>query len=159
MGGFLVFIRVDSRDSRGEIVTEELIYREECYKIVGACFELYNDKGCGFLEPVYQEFLKIELAHHGIPFAAQQRLPLSHRGQRLKQFYTPDFICYGKILLEIKAVSTLADEHRAQVINYLNVTGFELGLLVNFGSYPKLQWERLVFTKRNLPANHAKERE
>jgi GxxExxY protein len=125
----------------------ELIYKEECYKIVGACFEVYNEKGCGFLEPVYQECLLIELGLQGIPFVAKQALPLSYKGRPLVQRYQADFLCHDKIILEIKAVSGLADEHRAQVINYLNATGFKLGLLVNFGSHPKLEWERIVKTR------------
>lgn len=137
-------------------MSEDLIYRDECYKIIGSCFELYNDKGCGFLEPVYQECLEIELAFQGIPFEAQRELQLTYRGCQLKQVYKPDFICYGKIILEIKALSGLADEHRAQVLNYLHATGFELGLLINFGTYPKLQWERIALTgKKRTPANHA----
>ena len=129
-------------------MTTELIFKEECYKIIGGCFEVYNDKGCGFLEPVYQECLEIEYEFQGIPFAAQQGLQLSYRNKILKQRYVPDFICYGKVILEIKALSQITDEHRAQVINYLNATGYQLGLLVNFGSYPKLEWERLVYTRK-----------
>ena len=127
-------------------MTENLIYRDECYKIIGACFEVYNDKGCGFLESVYQECLEIEHEFQNIPFVPQQELRLFYRGKQLKQTFIPDLICYGKIILEVKAVSKLIDEHRAQVINYLNATGYELGLLVNFGGHPKLEWERLVHT-------------
>ena len=129
----------------------ELIYKEECYAIVGACFNVYKDKGCGFLEPVYQECMEIELAHQNIPFIAKPKLPLSYRGRPLKQHYEPDFICYGKIIVELKAVTLLADEHRAQVINYLKATGFKLGLLINFGHYPRLEWERLANTNLNKP--------
>jgi len=125
----------------------DLIYKDETFKIVGACFEVYNDKGCGFLEPVYQECLEIELGLQGVPFIPQKSLTLEYKGRRLKQTYEPDFICYDKIILEIKAVSQLADEHRAQVLNYLNATGYKLGLLVNFGHYPKLEWERIVNTR------------
>jgi GxxExxY protein len=131
-------------------MTEELIYKEECYRIVGACFEVYNEKGCGFLEPVYQECMEIEFEYQKIAFLAQQQLRLFYRGRELKQKYIPDFICFGKIIVELKAVSKLIDEHRAQVINYLHATGFELGLLVNFGGYPKLEWERLVCTKKRV---------
>lgn len=139
---------------------EEMIYREECYKIIGACFEVYNEKGAGFLEPVYQECLGIEFAFQGIQFQAHPLLNLSYRGQQLTQCYKPDFLCFGKIILEIKAVADLVDEHRAQVLNYLNATGCQLGLLVNFGTTPKLKWERFAFTgKRNLPANNANCRE
>lgn len=122
----------------------EIIYKEEAYAIVGACFEVYNEKGCGFLEPVYQECLEIELGLRGLPFVPQAELELSYKGRKLKKKYQPDFSCYGKIIVEIKAVSELTDEHRAQVHNYLKATGFRLGLLVNFGSVGKLQYERIV---------------
>ena len=125
----------------------EIIYKDEAYKIVGACFEVYNDKGCGFLEPVYQECLEMEFELQGIPFAAQKLLSLSYKGRSLRQKYGPDFVCYEKIIVEIKAVSALIDEHRAQVLNYLNATGYQLGLLVNFGHYPKLEWERIAKSK------------
>lgn len=124
----------------------DLIYKDEAFKIVGACFEVYKDKGSGFLEPVYQECLEIELELQGVPFIPQKSLTLAYKGHQLKQIYEPDFICYDKIIMEIKAVSRLADEHRAQLINYLQATGFNLGLLVNFGHFPKLEWERLVNT-------------
>ncbi len=127
---------------------DNLIYRDECYKIVGACFEVYNDKGCGFLESVYQECLEIEHEYQQIPFVPHERLRLFYRGKELAQHFIPDFICYGKIIVEIKAVSTLTDEHRAQVINYLNASGYQLGLLINFGGHPKLEWERFVLTDR-----------
>jgi GxxExxY protein len=133
-------------------MADELIYKDECYRIVGACFEVYNEKGCGFLEPVYQECMEIEFDHQKIPFIAQSPLKLSYRGRELKQRYIPDFICFGKVIVELKAVSKLADEHRAQVINYLNASGFELALLINFGSYPKLEWERIVCSKMNSSA-------
>ncbi len=125
----------------------ELIFKEEAYAIIGACFTVYKDKGCGFLEAVYQECLEIEFKYLKIPAVAKQQLSLSYRGQTLHQRYEPDFICFEKIIVEIKAVSGLVDEHRAQVINYLNATGLQLGLLVNFGHYPKIQWERIVNSK------------
>ncbi len=122
----------------------DLIYADECYKIVGACFEVYREKGCGFLEAVFQECLELELALQKLPFEAQKQLPLAYKGQPLKQTYKADFVCFDKIIVEIKAVSQLVDEHRAQVLNYLNASGHRLGLLVNFGHYPKLEWERIV---------------
>ncbi len=124
-----------------------LIYPEESYKIVGACFSVYKEKGCGFTEPVYQECLEIELEYQEIPFEAQKKLKLIYRGKELKQTFKPDFICYEKIVMEIKAVSNLVDEHRAQLLNYLNATEMKLGLLVNFGHYPKLEYERLILTR------------
>lgn len=122
----------------------EIIYREESYRVVGACFEVYKEKGCGFLEAVYQECLELALGDEEVPFVAQPRLSLSYKGRPLKQTYTPDFVCYGKIVIEIKALSALADEHRAQVHNYLRATGHRLGLLINFGRFPKIESERIV---------------
>ena len=126
----------------------EIIYKNESYVIVGACFEVYNAKGCGFLEQVYQECLAIEFEHQGIPAIPKPLLTLSYRDRMLRQTYQPDFVCSEKIILELKAVSTLADEHRAQLLNYLHATGFELGLLVNFGHYPKLEYERIAKTEQ-----------
>ena len=122
----------------------ELLFKEECYRIMGACFEVYKETGCGFVEPVYQECLEIELAMQNIPFRAQEQLKLTYKQRSLKQFYVPDFVCYENIILEIKAVSKLTDEFRAQVHNYLKGTGYRLGLLVNFGHYPQVEWERIV---------------
>ena len=124
----------------------EIIHKQESYAIVGACFEVYNTKGCGFLEPVYHECLAIEFGHQRIPAISKPLLTLSYRDRTLRQTYQPDFICFEKIILELKTVSTLADEHRAQLLNYLHATGFELGLLVNFGHYPKLEYERIAKT-------------
>ena len=121
-----------------------IIYKEESYRVMGACFEVYKEKGPGFVEPVYQECLEIELALQDIPFIAQSVLELDYKGRRLRRTYTPDFICFEKIILEIKAVSKILDEHRAQVHNYLKATGLKLGLLANFGHYPQLEWERIV---------------
>ncbi|MFI5335244.1 MAG: GxxExxY protein [Opitutales bacterium] len=122
----------------------ELIHPEESYKVIGACFEVYKEKGCGFLEAVFQECLEMELSDQGIPYLAQPSLKLNYKGRQLKQTYTPAFVCFDKIVLEIKSVSGLTDEHRAQVQNYLRATGHHLGLLVNFGHYPKVEWERIV---------------
>lgn len=121
-----------------------LLYEEESYAILGACFEVYKQKGCGFLEAVYQECIAIELELRGIPFAAKPQLQLEYKGRTLQQTYEPDFICFDRIILELKSVSELNDIFRAQVHNYLKATGFRLGLLVNFGIYPKLTHERIV---------------
>jgi GxxExxY protein len=123
---------------------KEIIYKDESYRIVGACFEVYKEKGCGFLEAVYQECLGIEFEMQGILFVPKKPLALNYKGRPLKQKYEPDFICMDKIIVELKAVSVLADEHRAQVLNYHNATGFKLGLLVNFGHHPRLEYERIV---------------
>jgi len=121
-----------------------IVLKDESYKVIGACFEVHNTMGCGFLEGVYQECLGIEFSSCTIPFKAQIPLELCYKGKPLQQKYIPDFICFEKIIVEIKALKDLCDEHRAQVHNYLKATGYELGLLVNFGQYPKLQYERIV---------------
>jgi len=126
---------------------EDLIYPEEAYAIFGACFEVYNQMGNGFVEPVYQECLEIEMGMRLIPFSPQHELQLRYRGRPLKRKYIPDFVCYEKIVVEIKAVSSLADEHRAQVHNYLAATGYQLGLLINFGHAKGVQYERIVYTR------------
>ena len=122
----------------------ELIHGEETYRILGACFEVYKEKGNGFLEAVYQECLQIEFEMQGVEFEAQKELSLTYKGRVLHQGYKPDFICMEKILVEIKAVSKLTDEHRAQILNYLNATGLQVGLLVNFGHHPQVEHERFV---------------
>jgi GxxExxY protein len=126
----------------------EIIFKKESYAIIGACFEVYNEKGCGFLEPVYQECMAIEFEYRRISAVAKPSLVLRYRGRILKQTYQPDYVCFEKIIVELKAVSALADEHRAQLLNYLHATGFELGLLINFGHYPGLEYERIARTQR-----------
>ena len=129
--------------TRNEEVTG-LIYKEESYAIIDACMAVYKDKGCGFLEPVYHECLAIEFEIRGIPFVSKPLQSLQYRGRTLVQTFAPDFLCYDKIILEIKAASELVDEHRAPVLNYLSATGCQLPLLVNFGHYPRLEYERLL---------------
>jgi GxxExxY protein len=125
---------------------ENIIFKEESYQIQGAVFDVYREMGCGFLEAVYQECLEKELLIRGIPFSAQQALNLFYKHKPLTQKYKPDFICYDRIIVEIKAVKEIAAEHKAQVLNYLKATNYELGLLVNFGSYPKATILRLTNT-------------
>lgn len=123
---------------------EKILFKEESYAIQGAIFEVYREMGCGFLESVYQECLEKELIRRDIPFVAQQELQLTYKGEPLQQTYRPDLICYGQIIVELKAVKDIAPEHKAQVINYLKATGMKLGLLVNFGTYPKASITRLA---------------
>ena len=122
----------------------KLIHADETHALLGACFEVYKEKGCGFLEAVFQECLELELADRGIPFQAQVPLQLRYKGRPLRQTYQPDFLCFDKVILEIKAVTKLADEHRAQLHNYLKATGCRVGLLVNFGHHPLVEHERIV---------------
>lgn len=123
-----------------------LIYREEVYAIIGACFEVYNEMGSGFLEDVYQEALERELESRSIPFEAKPKLPIYYKGKLLTKKYEPDFVLYSKIIMEIKAVKALTDEHRAQLQNYLKASNFKVGLLVNFGKPGALEYERIVRT-------------
>jgi GxxExxY protein len=106
--------------------------------------EVYNQLGPGFLEAVYQEALEIELSERGIPFVSQQELRILYKERPLKKTYTPDLVCYDKIIVELKALDRLTNKEMAQVLNYLKATGFRLGLLVNFGNSEKLEWERRV---------------
>ena len=122
----------------------EIIFRDEAYAIMGACFEVYNKMGVGFGEPVYHECLKIEFELRGLPASSKPELILEYKGRRLVKTYEPDFVCYNQIIVELKAVSDLNEEHRAQVHNYLKATGFRLGLLINFGGKQQLQYERIV---------------
>jgi GxxExxY protein len=127
-----------------EIRHEKILFKDECYAIQGAIFEVYKEMGCGFLESVYQECLEKEFHRINLPFVSQKELQLVYKGEVLDQKYKPDFICYEKIIVELKAVSELNKEHKAQVFNYLKATNLKLGLLVNFGHYPKIQIERII---------------
>jgi GxxExxY protein len=121
-----------------------IVYKEEAYKIMGAAFKVYNGLGQGFLEAVYQEALEIEFQKQGIPYEREKELKISYDGVKLKQTYKADFVCFGKIIVELKAVSALDDAHRSQVYNYLHATGYKLGLLLNFGCAEELEYQRIV---------------
>jgi GxxExxY protein len=122
----------------------KLMLEKETYEILGACFEVYKEKGCGFLEAVYQECLEIEFELRGLLARALVPLPLTYKERLLKKKYEADFICFDTVLVELKAVSKITDEHRAQVQNYLNATGLRVGLLVNFGHFPLVKHERFA---------------
>ncbi len=117
----------------------------QTYAIIGAAMEVHRNLKHGFLEAVYQDALKLECEARGIPYEADVKLCVTYKGQRLPSTYRADLICYGAILVELKAVSRLVPAHRAQVINYLKATGLERGLLLNFGA-PSLQQQRFIFT-------------
>jgi len=122
----------------------KLLFADETFLVQGAVFEVSRQMGTGFLEAVYQECLTLELTARGIPFLASPPLTVTYKGQALTQSYRPDFVCFDKVIVELKAVRELAPEHRAQTLNYLRATGLRLGLLVNFGCAPKARVERLV---------------
>ena len=123
----------------------ELMLKEESFAVIGAAMVVYNEMGNGFLELVYQECMEIELKERRIPFMARGSLALKYKGHALNQKYVPDLICYGQIIVELKAVNSIVPEHKAQVINYLKASGMKLGLLVNFGARGGLQFERVVW--------------
>lgn len=122
---------------------DELIYKDESYQIIGACMEVHSSLGCGFLEAVYQEALEIEFTLRGIPFERECRIKIDYKGHTLNKEYVADFICYDKIVVEVKALSQLKSDHSAQTLNYLKATNNRLGLLVNFGE-SSLKYKRIV---------------
>ena len=111
---------------------DRLVFKEEYSNIIGAIFEVHKRLGVGLLEKVYQEALAIELKYRNIPFEREKKFDVYYRDQKLDAQYIADFVCYGKIIVELKAVSEISDIHKAQVRNYLTITGYKLGLLVNF---------------------------
>ena len=122
----------------------ELLYKAEVFEIIGAAIEVHKELGHGFLEVVYQEAVQIELTQRNIPFEAQRSLRIRYKDQMLKKEYVADFICYGKIIAELKALDELTGKEESQLLNYLKVTGLRVGLLINFGSVGKLEWKRFI---------------
>ena len=120
-----------------------LIYEKETYAIRGAIYEVYKTLGNGFLEEVYQNALEEEFALRGISFAAKKVLRVFYKNRDCG-VYQPDFLCFDRIVVEIKAVEVLHEKHSAQLMNYLKATGCKLGLLVNFCAYPKVDIRRRV---------------
>jgi len=120
-----------------------LLYKQECYDIIGACMEVHSNLGNGFLEAVYQEALSIEFNNVNIPFLREKKLDIYYKGQVLSKYYIADFICFDKIIIETKATTELNSVHDAQLLNYLKATNKKLGVLVNFGQ-KSLQYKRIV---------------
>ncbi|HKI69980.1 MAG TPA: GxxExxY protein [Verrucomicrobiae bacterium] len=125
----------------------DLMLKDETYAIVGAAMEVHREKGFGFAEPVCQECMEIELADFKIPTEPQKELPISYKGRRLKKSHLADFVVFGKIIVELKALEKLTSREESQAINYLRASNFELGLLINSGA-PSLEWKRIVLTDR-----------
>ena len=122
---------------------EDYLYESETYKIIGAMMEVHKTLGCGFLEAVYQEALAIEFDLRNIPYVREKKLILFYKDVKLEKFYVPDFLCYEKIVVDLKALSALTTTHDSIMINYLNATRFKVGLLGNFGE-KSLKYKRLV---------------
>ena len=122
---------------------KEIVYKEESFKIIGACMKVHAELGAGFLESVYQEALGIELTDENIPFRPQAPIEIYYNKYKLNKRFVADFFCYDDIIVEIKAVSQIIAEHEAQIINYLKATNVRLGLLINFGS-SSLTYKRYI---------------
>lgn len=122
----------------------ELVLKDEVYEVVGAAMDVYYQLGRGFLEPVYQEALEIELARRNIPFEPQCRLTINYKGQALGKKYIADLICFRQIIAELKVCERLSGTEEAQILNYMKATQKHVGLLFNFGSAIRLEWRRYV---------------
>ena len=122
----------------------ELVLKEEVYEVIGAAMEVYYQLGRGFLEPIYQEALEIELRRRGLPSEHHQELTVLYKSQPLVKKYVPDLICFGQIIVELKALERLSGVEEAQLLNYLKMTPLRVGLLINFGSRVRLEWKRYV---------------
>jgi len=122
----------------------KLVLKDEVYEVMGAAMDVFYQLGFGFLEPVYQEALEIELGRRNIPFERQCELTITYKGHALHKKYVADLICYGQIVAELKVLERLGRREEAQLINYMKATHKPVGLLINFGSSPKLEWRRYV---------------
>ena len=127
-----------------DLLENAFLFNDETYAIIGAAMEVHKQLGCGYLEAVYQEAFEIELKLQRINYSREQPLIIEYKGYTLKKQYIPDFICYEKIIIELKALSELNGEHEAQVLNYLKATGYKVGLLINFGE-TSLKYKRFKF--------------
>ncbi|GAB4541673.1 MAG: GxxExxY protein [Anaerolineales bacterium] len=130
--------------SVGGMMTD-LVYKDEVYKIISAAMEVHKALGSGFLEAVYQEAMEIETSSKGIPFVSQKVIQIQYKQHVFKKEYIADMVCYEKIIVEFKALDKLTNREEAQVINYLKATGYKVGVLINFGSHPKLEWKRFIY--------------
>jgi GxxExxY protein len=131
----------------------ELLYKNEVYTIIGAAMEVYNQLGPGFSEAIYQEAMEIESDARKILNKPQQDIFIEYKGTKLRQFFKPDFICYGNIIVEIKALDSLTSREESQLLNYLKATKMPVGLLINFGAEKDLEWKRMVLTSKKTVHN------
>lgn len=136
---------MDDASGRKQIDDPTKVYlADETYEIVGAAMEVYYKLGSGFLEPVYQQALEIELGIRRIPFRPQERFVIEYKGHFLDREYVADFYCFDQIVVEIKSISQLSPFNWAQAINYMKICKARVGLLFNFGSHGRLEWKKLV---------------
>ena len=139
-----------------QMTTDEGQKDPQTYRIIGAAIEVHRQLGHGFLEAVYREGLAVELAERGIPFSQELDLPVYYKGKLLPCSYRADFICFGEVIVELKALGELSGTEEAQIINYLKASGLSRGLLLNFGT-PRLQHKRFVFSHLRSSASSADE--
>ncbi|MBP9022435.1 MAG: GxxExxY protein [Spirochaetes bacterium] len=125
----------------------ELLFKDEVFRIIGAAIEVSKELSSGYLEAVYQEALEIEFIDNKIPFESQKRLEIHYKNRILEKKYIADFVCYGKIIVEIKAIKSITSIEEAQLLNYLKITGLPLGLIINFGGN-KMEWKRFANTEK-----------
>jgi GxxExxY protein len=127
---------------------DKILFKEESFKIIGACMKVHCSLGAGFLEAVYEEALEKEFIDQNIPYKRQLKLELYYEKEKLNKHYRADFVCYDSIILEIKAVQHIQDAFYAQLRNYLKCTNMELGMLINFG-IPSLNYKRIINLKNS----------
>ncbi len=125
----------------------ELILKDEVYAVVGAAMEVKRVMGAGFLEGVYQEAMLVELTARGVPVEAEKPIDIRYKGRCLTHRYYADLVCFGQVIVELKAINRLSGKEEAQVLNYLKATGFKVGVLINFGSAGRLEWKRFANTQ------------
>jgi GxxExxY protein len=125
-------------------MSAELLFRDEVYAIVGAAIDVHRELGSGYLESVYQEAMELELTDRAIPFSPQQALRINYKGRLLEKTFFADLVCYGAILVELKAMDHFSGKEEAQILNYLKTTNLKVGLIINFGGEGRLDWKRYV---------------
>ena len=123
------------------------LYKERMYNIIGAAMSLYNEIGSGYSEPIYQECLSVLCSERDIPWEREKMLKMYFHGIELEKTYKADFVCYDDIIVELKAVTELLSEHRAQLFNYMRITNTKFGILINFGESQRLHAEKYMFNE------------
>lgn len=124
---------------------DELLFKEESYKIIGTCIAVHKKLGAGFLDAVYKEVLEKEFKKNNIPYEKKKKLPIFYDGEPLNKHFTAEYVCYDKIIIEVKSVAQIEEQAKKEAVNYLKATHYKLGLLINFGQ-SSLKWKRLINT-------------
>lgn len=140
--------REEPRSAAKKDLGEDLLLRDEVYAVIGAAIEVHKELGHGFLEAVYHECFGYELEDRSVPHSSQPEVTIQYKRRRCKKKYVPDYVCFGEIVVEIKAMKALTEVEEAQLINYLRASGKPVGLLINFGARGKLEWKRLALTNQ-----------